>query len=59
MLIKEPPLSEFTATPITLEQYARRPAWEALPLQIKIAVVHLWRAEREHLFAADHGDFRD
>jgi hypothetical protein len=59
MPINEPRLSEFTATPITLEEYARRPAWEALPLQIKVAVVHLWRTERERVSGADYADFSD
>lgn len=46
-LQREPLLSEFTAPPIRLEDYVRRPEWAALPMQIKVAVVHLWRAEHD------------
>ena len=41
----EPRPTEFTAPLIRLEDYVRRPEWSALPLKIKVAVVHLWRAE--------------
>ena len=47
MAVQAEPSNEFTATPIRLEDYVRRPEWAALPLPIKVAVVHLWRAEHD------------
>jgi hypothetical protein len=46
-LQRVPLLNEFTAPPIRLEDYVRRPEWASLPMQIKVAVVHLWRAEHD------------
>ena len=42
-----PPSSEFSATPIRLEDFVQRSAWAALPFTIRLAVVHLWRSEQE------------
>ena len=32
---------------VPLEVYAKSEAWAELPQPIKVAVVHVWRAERE------------
>jgi hypothetical protein len=42
------PSSEFSATPIRLEDFVQRPAWSALPLPIQLAVIHLWRSEQDY-----------
>ena len=52
-LQREPLWTEFTARPIRLEDYVRRPGWASLPMQIKVAVVHLWRAEHEQSTATE------
>jgi hypothetical protein len=31
----------------TFEEFTAGAAWRALPLKIKLMVVHLWRAERD------------
>lgn len=30
-----------------LEDFVRTPAWRALPMPVKVALVHVWRAEQE------------
>jgi hypothetical protein len=46
-LQRESLLTEVTAPLIRLEEYVRRPEWASLPMQIKVSVVHLWRAEHD------------
>ena len=53
MTLKEPVVTEFTAPLIKLEDYVRRPEWAALPMRIKLAVVHLWRTENDPPRTAD------
>lgn len=43
----DPVRSEFTAPHIRLEDYVLRPEWIALPIPIKVALIHLWRAEQQ------------
>jgi hypothetical protein len=43
------PRSEFSAQPITLEDFVQRPQWASLPFQIQLAVIHLWRSEQERV----------
>ena len=50
---REPLLSEFTAPLIRFEDYVRRPEWASLPMQIKVAVVHVWRAEHDPPITAE------
>jgi hypothetical protein len=52
-LDREPVVTEFTAPPIKLEDYVQRPEWAALPIQIKLAIVHLWRTENDPPLTAD------
>jgi hypothetical protein len=43
----EPELSERADPRTTFEEVTSGAAWRALPLKIKLMVVHLWRAERD------------
>ena len=45
----EPELTkgERTDPRTTFEEFTSGAAWRALPLKIKLMVVHLWRAERD------------
>ena len=52
-LDREPVVTEFTAPLIKLEDFVRRPEWAALPMQIKLAVVHLWRTENDPPLTAE------
>ena len=38
---------------IRLEDYARRPERAALPIQIKVALLHVWRTENEPRLALE------
>ena len=53
MTLRESVVTDFTAPLIKLEDYVRRPEWAALPMQIKLAVVHLWRTENDPPRTAD------
>ena len=52
-LDRDPVVNEFTAPLIKLEDYVRRPEWAALSIQIKLAIVHLWRTENDPPLTAD------
>jgi hypothetical protein len=47
VLAHDPILTQFTTTPVRLDDYVKRREWLELPLRIKIAVVHLWCAEHD------------
>ena len=53
MTLRESVVTDFTAPLIKLEDYFRRPEWAALPMQIQLAVVHLWRTENDPPFTAE------
>ena len=38
--------SEFSAPRIPFEEFVKRPAWQALPFLIQLALLHLRRAEK-------------
>jgi hypothetical protein len=38
--------SEFSAPRIPFEEFVKRPAWQALPFLIQLALLHLRRAEQ-------------
>ena len=40
-------LSEFSGTRIPFEEFVKRPAWKTLPFLIRLAVLHLRRAEEQ------------
>ena len=41
--------SEFSAPRIPFEEFVKRPAWQALPFLIQLALLHLRRAEQHPL----------
>jgi hypothetical protein len=42
-------LSEFSGERIPFEEFVKRPAWQTLPFLIRLAVLHLRRAEQHPL----------
>jgi len=46
-------LSEFGAARVPFEQFAASPEWRSLPFLIKLAVLHLRRAEQQPMPNAD------
>jgi hypothetical protein len=43
----EPRKRELPDPRLTFEEFTSGATWRALPLKIKLMVVHLWRAERD------------
>lgn len=41
--------SEFSAPRIPFEEFVKRPAWQAMPFLIQLALLHLRRAEQHPL----------
>lgn len=44
---RERELTEFTATPVRFEDFCEGPIWKALPLPIKLGLLHIRRAEQD------------
>ena len=45
--------SEFSAPRIPFEEFVKRPAWQALPFLIQLALLHLRRAEQHPLLETE------
>ena len=45
--------SEFSAPRIPFEEFVKRPAWQALPFLIQLALLHLRRAEEHSLLETE------
>jgi hypothetical protein len=52
-MAREPPMTEWTAPRIRIEDFIKRPEWRALPLAIQVSVIQLRRGEQELAAAAE------
>ena len=43
----EPRMTEWTAPRIKFEEFVKHAEWHALPLAIRLGVVHIWQTEHE------------
>jgi hypothetical protein len=47
------PRSEFSALPTPFERFAKSPQWASLPFAIRLALLHVRRAEQAHTPSID------